>query len=171
MRQTVYSLQDLVDRAVVREAMPAPVDRRLRRLAWTGMALLGGLAAYLGIASRLTLLSEPGRRPLVWVVGWGTLRATVQLHGHARTVFLSSLAILAAATVLAVATRGFRSAGVGAQLATFAVGVLGLGAAVPLAVAVAILVANAVILAALVLLAFAVGSALLLGLVSAAVDR
>jgi hypothetical protein len=169
METTAFTLQDLVSQASTHERLPATIDGRLRRFAFLGGALLAVADGFLAVALRLPTIVERERPPAA-LVGWGVLQRTVQLDGHARTALAAGIATLAVAVVLAIITRGFTTGRLWSHLGSLLVGVAGLVAIVPAAIVVAILLANVLLLFVIAVLAFALGSALLVGLVSAAVE-
>lgn len=171
METAAFTLQDLVDQASTHERLPATIDERLRRFAYLGGALLVVADGYLAAALRFPALAEDGQRPPAALVGWGVLQRTLQLDGRARAVLAAGLAALGVAVVLAVVTRGFTTGRLWSHLGSLLVGLAGLVAIVPLAIALAILVVNVLLWFVIGVLAFALGSALLVGLVSAAVER
>lgn len=170
METAAFTLQDLVDQASTYERLPTTIDGRLRRFAYLGGALLVVADGYLAMVLRLPALAHEHQRPPAALVGWGVLQRAVQLDGHARAVLAGGLATLAAAVVLAVVTRGFTTGRLWSHLSSLLVGLAGLVAIVPPAVALAILIANVLLWFVIAVLAFALGSALLVGLVSAAVE-
>jgi hypothetical protein len=146
------SLRDLIDQAVSHESLPAPIDWRLRRFAWLGVLLLAALVLYLWGTWRLLDLADQAR-PTFILIGWGLLRDTIRLQGHAQAAYQAAVALLGAATVVAAATKGFRAGRIWGQLGSFAVGVGGLLAAAPLGVAAAVVAANLVAWVAATLIA------------------
>lgn len=170
METATFTLRDLVDQASTHERLPATIDGRLRRFAYLGCALLVVADGYLAAALRFPALAREGQRPPAALVGWGVLQRTLRVDGQARAVLAAGLAALAAAVVLAVVTRGFTTGRLWSHLGSLLVGLAGLVAIVPPAVALVILVANVLLWFVIAVLAFALGSALLVGLVSAAVD-
>ncbi len=133
------SLEALVDRTVPFQSLPAPIDRRLRRLALTGTGILAAFLAYLELAWRLL---DPSRRPRFVLIGWGVLGDTVSLYGHALLALRGSIATLGTALVLTIATRGFRLGRCWSQVACLLIGLAGLAALIPLLVAVVVLALN-----------------------------
>jgi hypothetical protein len=170
MGTTAFTLRDLVDQSVAHQSLPAPIDGRLRRLAWVGAAFLLVANGYLALALQLPMLAEQVQRPPAALVGWGVLQRAIHLDGHAPTVFAAGVATLAAAVVLAVTTRGFTIGRLWSHVGSLLVGLAGLVAILPPGVALAIILANIVAWFVIAVVAFALGSALLAGLVSGAVD-
>jgi hypothetical protein len=130
-----------LDRTVAYESLPARIDPRLRRLAWTATASLGVLLIYLELTWRLIDLNQ---RPVFFLVGWNVLADTIRLGGHALVTLRGCIATFGASLVLATVTRGFRFGRVWAQIACLPLGLAGLAAAIPPVVALAVLVVNAV---------------------------
>jgi hypothetical protein len=170
MGTAAFTLRDLVDRASTHERLPAPIDGRLRRLAYLGSGLLVAFDGFLAMGLRWPSLAGQAPRPPAALVGWGVLRRAVQLDGHARAALPVGLAVLAAAVVLAVVTHGFTSGRPWSHLGSLLVGLTGLVAIVPPGMALAVLLANVLLWFVIAVVAFALGSALLVGLVTAAVD-
>jgi hypothetical protein len=165
-----FTLRNLVDEAFSYEDLPASIDGRLRRFACLGTALLVVANGYLALALWLSAPTGEGQRPSAVLIGWGVLQRAIQLDGHARAVFSVGLVALVGAAILAVATRGFTIGRLWSHLGSLLVGLAGLAATVPPAVALTVIFANALLWFVIAVLAFAVGSALLVGLVSAAVN-
>jgi hypothetical protein len=171
METATFTLRDLVDQASTHERLLATIDERLRRFAYLGGALLVIADGYLAAALRFPALAKDGQRPPAALVGWDVLQRALQLDGKARAALAAGLAALAAAVVLALVTRGFTIGRLWSHLGSLLIGLAGLVAIVPPAIALAILVANVLLWFVIGVLAFALGSALLVGLVSAAVER
>jgi hypothetical protein len=127
------------------------VGRGLCRLGWLGTIAAATLVGWLAAARNVLGLASP--RPPLPLVGWELLRSTVELDGHAELVFRLCLGLLWLAVPLAVATRGFRQASWPGRAAVLAVGLAGLGAAIPMVCVVAVMTTNAVLLAVAVLFA------------------
>jgi hypothetical protein len=147
------SLREFLGQSARYEATPAPVDRRLTVLAWTGTLLLAASLAFLALAPRH--LDPAGRHAQVLLVGRGVFAAVLGAGGHAALVLPAGLAALAAAAVLAVWTSGYRRARRWQQFAVLAVGLLGPAAVAPVAVALAVAALNLLIWLALAALAVA----------------
>ena len=171
METATFTLRDLVDQASTHERLAATIDERLRRFAYLGCALLVVADGYLTAALRFLALAKDGQRPPAALVGWGVFQRALQLDGRARAVLAAGLAALGAAVVLAVVTRGFTTGRLWSHLGSLLVGLAGLVAIVPPAIALAILVVNVLLWFVIGVLAFALGSVLLVGLVSATVER
>ena len=119
------SLSGLLGRAARYESLPAPVDRRLRTLAWSGTLLLAAVMIFLAVAPRY--LDPGGRHAGFLLVGRDLFVAVLHAAGRADVVLPAGWAALAAAMVLAVTTSGFRQARRWQQFALLAVGLLGTG--------------------------------------------
>jgi hypothetical protein len=170
MGTAAFTLRDLVDQAVTHESVPAAIDGRLRRFAYLGVALLAVADGFLAVTLLLPALATEHQRPPAVLVGWDLLQRCLRLDGHAQAVFAVGVAALAGAVLLAAVTRGFTIGRGRSHLASLLVGLAGLVAIVPPTVALAIVLGNVLIWFVIALLAFVLGSALLAGLVSAAVD-
>jgi hypothetical protein len=147
------SLREFLGRSTMHEATPAPVDRRLTVLAWTGTLLLAASLAFLALAPRH--LDPTGRHAQVLLVGRGVFAAVLRAGGRAGVVLPAGLAALAAAAVLAVWTSGFRRARRWQQYALLGVGLLGVAAVAPVALALAVAALNLAIWLGLAMLAVA----------------
>jgi hypothetical protein len=147
------SLSGLLGRAARYESLPAPVDRRLTVLAWTGALLLAAVLAFLALAP--AHLDPAGRHARFFLLGRGVFTAVLDAGGRADVVLPAGWAVLASAAVLAVWTSGFRKARGWQQVAILAIGVLGGLAAIPVAVALAVAALNLVIWLAVLGLAVA----------------
>jgi hypothetical protein len=134
------SLSGLLGRAARYESLPAPVDRRLRTLAWSGTLLLAAVMVFLAVAPRY--LDPGGRHAGFLLVGRDLFAAVLNAAGRADVVLPAGWAALAAAMVLAVMTSGFRRARRWQQFAILAVGLLGTVAVVPVVVALAVAAIN-----------------------------
>jgi hypothetical protein len=147
------SLREFLDRARRHESTPAPVDRRLIVLAWTGTLLLAASVAFLALAPRH--LDPAGRHAQVLLVGRGVFTAVLRAGGHAGVVLPAGLAALAGAATLAVWTVGYRRARRWQQYALLVVGLLGVVAVAPVALALAVAALNLAIWLGLAALAVA----------------
>jgi hypothetical protein len=139
-RPRSISLSGLLGRAARYESLPAPVDRRLTILAWTGTLLLAAALAFLALAPGH--LDPAGRHARFFIVGRGVFAAVLGAGGHAAVVLPAGGAALAAAAVLAALTSGYRRARRWQQVAILAIGLLGAVAIAPVAVAVAVAAVN-----------------------------
>jgi hypothetical protein len=148
------SLSGLLGRAARYESLPAPVDRRVTILAWTGVLLLAAVLAFLALAP--DHLDPDGRHTGFLLLGRGVFAAVLHAGGRAAVVLPAGWAALAGAAVLAVWTSGYRRARGWQQFAILAIGLLGSVAAVPVAVALAVATINLVIWLAVLGLALAV---------------
>jgi hypothetical protein len=137
------SLSGLLGRAARYEALPAPVDRRLTVLGWTGSLLLAAVLAFLAVAPEH--LDPAGRHAGFFLFGRGVFAAVLDAGGRAGVVLPAGWAALASAAVLAVWTSGYRRGRRWQQVAILAVGLLGTLAAVPVAVALVVAALNLVI--------------------------
>jgi hypothetical protein len=137
------SLSGLLGRASRYESLPAPVDRRLGVLAWTGTLLLAAVLAFLALAPGH--LDPAGRHARFFLVGRGVFTAVLDAGGRADVLLPAGWAVLAAMAVLAVSTSGYRRARRWQQVALLAIGLLGTVAVVPVVVALAIAALNLVI--------------------------
>lgn len=119
-----------------------PTVRRQRpnRLAAADIVALVEFVVWLTVGR--ALIDVNGPRPALVVVGWGVLRDTLQLGGHAPAAFRAGLEMLWLALLLAVLTDGFTQPGRWARLAAEVVGLGGALAAVPLLLAVAVIAGN-----------------------------
>lgn len=147
------SLSGFLGRARRHESTPAPVDRRLTVLAWTGTLLLAASLSFLTLAPRH--LDPAGRHAQVLLVGRGVVAAVLRSGGHAAVVLPAGMAALAGAAVLAVWTSGYRRARRWQQYALLVVGLLGVAAVAPVALALAVAALNLAIWLALAGLAVA----------------
>jgi hypothetical protein len=147
------SLRGFLGRARRHESTPAPVDRRLTILAWTGTLLLAAALVFLTLAPRH--LDPAGRHAQVLLVGRGVFAAVLRSAGHGAVVLPAGMATLAGAAVLAVWTSGYRRARRWQQYALLMVGLLGVAAVAPVALALAVAALNLVIWLALAGLALA----------------
>jgi hypothetical protein len=95
------------------------------------------------VAARM-LLAEPAR-PAVVLVGWDVILDTLELRGHALDAFRLALAGLWVALPLWVLSGGFRHGPGWLPLASLAVGVAGVAAAVPVLIVAAVLALNVVL--------------------------
>jgi hypothetical protein len=153
----------LARRPPYRAAGHQSIDRRLRRFGLFGALSLAALVAYLWASWRLLDLSDQAR-PVFILTGWGLLRDTIRLHGHAQVIYQAAVAALGAAVVVGVVTGGFQAGRVWEQLGRVAVGIAGLLAAVPLGVAAAVVIANFVAWAVAMVIIMLIGLALLVRL-------
>ena len=133
------------------ESTPAPVDWRLRVLAWTGIILVAAALAFLALAPRH--LDPAGRHAGFFLLGRGVFTTVLDAGGRTAVVLPVGGAALMSAALLAVWTSGFRRARRWQQFALLAVGLLGAMAIVPVVVALAIAAINLVIWLALLGLA------------------
>ncbi len=147
------SLSGLLGGAARYEKLPAPVDRRLSILAWTGTVLLAAALAFLALAPEH--LDPAGRHGRFFLLGRGVFAAVLDAGGRADAVLPGGWVVLASAAVLAVWTSGFRQARRWQQIGLLTIGVLGTVAVVPVAVALAIAAVNLVIWLAVLGLALA----------------
>jgi hypothetical protein len=147
------SLSGFLGRAARYESLPAPVDRRLTVLAWTGALLLAAVLVFLALAPGH--LDPAGRHAGFFLLGRGVFAAVLDAGGHGDLVLPAGWAVLASGAVLAVWTSGYRRARGWQQFAILMIGVLGSLAAVPVAVALAVAAINLVIWLAVLGLALA----------------
>jgi hypothetical protein len=134
------SLSGLLGRAARYESLPAPVDRRVRTLAWSSIPLLAAVMTFLAVAPRH--LDPGGRHAGFFLLGRDLFAAVLGAGGRAAVVLPVGGAVLAAAVALAVWTSGFRRARHWQHFAILALGLLGIVAAVPVVVALAIAAIN-----------------------------
>jgi hypothetical protein len=137
------SLSGLLARASRYESLPAPVDRRLGVLAWTGTLLLAAVLAFLTLAPGR--LDPAGRHAGFFLLGRGVFAAVLDAGGRADVLLPAGWSVLASGAVLAVWTSGYRRARRWQQFALLAIGLLGTVAVVPVVVALAIAALNLVI--------------------------
>lgn len=138
-----------------------PVAGRSRgRLGRAGILGLAGLVAWQ--AAGRTMLAGGAVRPPAVVVGWDVIVDTLELGGHAPGAFRLALAGLWVSLPLWVLTGGFRHGPGWLPLASVAVGLAGLTAAVPVVVAAAVLALNVVLWGIAVMLGMLLLVALLL---------
>jgi hypothetical protein len=150
-RHRSVNLSEFLRQARHHESIPAPVDRRLRVLAWTGTILLAAALAFLALAPRH--FDPAGRHAGFFLLGRGVFTKVLRAGGHGAVVLPAGEVALASAAVLAVWTSGFRRARRWQQFAVLGVGLLGTVAIVPVVVALAIAAINLVIWLALLGLA------------------
>lgn len=143
--------------------------RRPRRVAvWGTVALVASLA---WLAAGRALIDFARPRPALLIVGWGVLRDTVHLGGHALGAFRAGLAMLWLALLLAALTDGFRATGRWAGVAAVVVGLVGALAAAPLLLVVAVIAGNVVLWGLLGLLGLLLFMALCLRILTAPFRR
>ena len=147
------NLNGFLGRAARYEALPAPADRRLTVLGWTGTLLLAGVLAFLAVAPEH--LDPAGRHGRFFLFGRGVFTAVLDAGGRADIVLPVGWAVLASAAVLAVWTSGYRRGRRWEQVAILAMGLLGTLAAVPALIALAVAAVNLVIWLAVLGLALA----------------
>lgn len=148
------SLDGLLDVSVAHEAIPSPIDARLRAGAWTGLGLLAfGFFLRAWTARHFAIGAEP---PAVFILGWGLVRAVFPegVAGWANLILLASAAV--GGGVLAYRTRGFTEARHRDQVLSFALLVIGMLAMVPFVVFTLVLLFNLVLIAVLITLILAV---------------
>ena len=150
-RPRSVNLSGFLRQASRHESIPAPVDRRLRVLAWAGIFLLAAALAFLALAPRHR--DPAGRHAGFFLLGRGLFTTVMGAGGHAAVVLPAGEVALASAALLAVWTSGFRRARRWQQFAILVVGLLGTVAIVPVVVALAIAAINLVIWLALLGLA------------------
>jgi hypothetical protein len=150
-RPRSVNLSGFLRQARHHESVAAPVDRRLRVLAWTGTVLLAATLAFLALAPRH--LHPEGRHAGFFLLGREAFTTVLQAGGHAAVALPAGEVALASAATLAVWTSGFRRARRWQQFAMLVVGLLGAVAIVPVVVALAIAAVNLVIWLALLGLA------------------
>jgi hypothetical protein len=118
----------------------APVPGRLGRAGTLG---LGGFVVWMTVGR---VLLPPGTsRPTLVMVGWDMVLDALELRGHAIGAFRLALGGLWVAVPLWVVSGGFRGGPGWVPLASLAVGLTGLAAAVPLLVVVAVLTLNVIL--------------------------
>ena len=110
--------------------------RRVGRFARAGTLALAAFVVWL-VAGRARI-APTGAPPPLLLVGWGTLRDTLELNGRAQEAFRAAVAVLWIAVPLWAATAGFRSGPRWLAPARAAIGLAGSVAAVPLLAAAAV---------------------------------
>jgi hypothetical protein len=152
-RPRSISLSGFLGRASRHESNPAPVDRRLTVLAWTGTLLLAAALVFMALVPRY--LEPAGRHAKALLLGRGIFAAVLRAGGHGAVVLPAGLVALASAAVLAIWTAGFRRARRWQQFVLLAVGLLGMVAIAPVVIALAVAALNLMIWLALAGLALA----------------
>lgn len=146
-------LRHLVERAVVHEDVPVPIDPRLRMGAWIGTGLLAAYASFLWFGWAWFSPARGG-------TGIPGASAVVDLclgfGGWGPVVFRATIAVLVGTAALAAATGGFVRARLPGHWCVYAIHVLGFLAGLPLLVSV---------LAVVIVVAFYVAVGLLIAAV------
>lgn len=143
--------------------------RRRGRLGRTGSVGLAVFVVWM-VAGRM-VLADGAARPAVLLVGWDVVLDLLELRGHALGAFRLALAGLWVALPLSALTGGFRHGPGWLPLASGAVGLAGLAAAVPVLLAAAVLALNVILWGMAVMLGLLLLTALLLRVVTAPFRR
>jgi hypothetical protein len=142
---------------------------RRGRLGRAGILGLGGFVAWMTVGR---VLLPPGTpRPTLVMVGWDTVLDALELRGHALGAFRLALGALWVALPLWMVSGGFRGGRGWVPLASLAVGLAGLAAAVPVLIVAAVLTLNAVLWGMAVMLGLMLLVLLLLRAVTAPFRR
>jgi len=129
--------------AAVRPPAAIGRDHRRGRLGRAGTLGLGGFVVWM-TAGRVLL--PPGTsRPTLVMVGWDVVLDALELRGHAIGAFRLALGGLWVTLPLWVITGAFRHGPGWLPVASLAVGLTGLAAAVPVLVVVAVLTLNVIL--------------------------
>lgn len=148
------SLDGLLDVSIAHEAVPTPIDSRLRAGAWTGLGLLiFGLLLRAWTARHFAMSADP---PPVFVLGWGLVRVLFPQGAAGWANLLLLAAAAAGGAVLAYRTRGFTEARHRDQLLSFGLLVVGMLAMVPFVVFTLVLLFNLVLIAMIITVILAV---------------
>jgi hypothetical protein len=144
------SVGELLESSVAHEALPVPVDDRLRRATRTAGA---GLAV--AVPTHWWLLTEGvSADATIWVfrhVAWA-----VTLAGFGRWLFLAGASALAVAVVLAITTSGFAFANRAEHWSMAFVAVVAAVVVLPLAAGLVLAVVTVMLLVALAMFAAAI---------------
>jgi hypothetical protein len=148
-------LNTFVAGSVDHEGEAVDIDPRLRVGGFIGMGLLGLCVAFLYLGRLQVDPADPASASFAWFAS-SVVRWSLDLGGHAQTVFFVAFAALISAAGLAIATRGFSRARRGGLIGVYAVHLSGLLAAVPPGVALLAFISAASAVIALVVLALAI---------------
>lgn len=145
---------------------PAPRRGRLGRAGTLGLA-----AFVVWMTAGRALLPPGASRPTLVVVGWDVILDALELRGNALAAFRLALGGLWVALPLCVATGAFRHGPGWLPLASLAIGLIGLAAAVPVLIVVAVLTLNVILWGMAVMLGLMLFVLLLLRAVTAPFRR
>ena len=145
------------------------LDHRRGRLGRAGTLGLGGFVVWMTVGR--VLLPPATSRPTLVMVGWDVVLDALELRGHAIGAFRLALGGLWIALPLWLVSGGFRGGPGWVPLASLAVGLAGLAAAVPVLVVAAVLALNVILWGMAVMLGLMLFVLLLLRAVTAPFRR
>jgi hypothetical protein len=155
--------------AIVPSPVMLPAGDRRGRFGRAGVVgLVGFVVLMLGGRA---VLDAVGPRPGFLLVGWSVILDMLELRGQAQAAFRMALGGLWVALPLWVATGAFRRGPRWRPLASLAVGLAGLVAAVPVLIVAGVLLANLLLWSMAVVLGLLLFMALLLRILTAPLRR